>query len=612
MESRRRGALGIFKVVSWLGCLAALAVPTSGAEMEVHASRDREGEFWVQRSDGSHLPFAISQRQPAQPRESRGFGDCVDSDWPRDGFELIVSRRDRFSVRDLAIIPLRTPVTVVDVKAAESGNAVVLAVRGEYECSHHRGESFETTWFIVELSPKVRLLRQSRIQGGGRTCFPGDVARAQVDVEPELEFRDGALWFRLPLRSWVCYAGGERRGWFEWPVGHQPAAADLEEFASAIELARRAQDLGYQPYRSDSVGFGLVALWAENPFDLGGARFLGLETADGARGVVFLPRNGFQGGHTWRVDNLQSSAEDFGTRPLPEHLESEWPEAADIRTFHWSEAFLAARDDPRFRLLLSKGRVQIFELAMPCLKNAYPQPTKNEEERWVVQTEQEGSDLRIRAALLETCADHLAILGRESAVGFPESHVEVEEEAVRVRYGDPTFDVTAMERSKFLFDYLEDIDDLYPYEEVIFELDGAVQSIERSTPAAPERGEGWTVLHYPTCDFRVSYRAGSDAMMPREKGFVAPRLVEPDETFPPCQGPEVPVGWCSISGNISSNGEVSRLQLACPEGWPGADLQELRAFVEQWVFDPAADPDGQATSGFFYVDVSPRRATTGP
>lgn len=612
MGLKKRDLLLAMTSAWWLVSSTMMAVPLVGAELEVHSSRYEEGAFWLKRTDGSSISFVISQRGPAQPREPDGIGDCVRSDWPRDGFELVVSRGNVVStLRDIAIIPLRTPVTVTEIRAVESDDSVQIALRCDYECSHHRGQSYETSFVVVEIAPNLRLLRQSRIETGGRVCFPGDVATAQASLEPGFEVRDGELWFKVGLRSFVCWAGGERRGWYEWVVGQQPVAVDPAEFEGIVELARQAQELGFQPYRRAPFGADLTALWAESPYNLGGARFLGLQHSSGARTVVLLPRNGFSGGREWYVENTLPSPGGSRSRGLVGYLEEEWPEAASVRAFHWSDNFLAAREGQQVRLVLAEGPVQIFELEMPCLRDGYPAPTNNSAERWIVRTERIDGDLRAQAALLETCADHLAILAGDSAVGFPESHVEIDGRDARVHYDAPRFDVGPMERSKFLFDWLDAIESLYPYQEVVMGLDHEPELIARSSPTTPTEGAGWAVLRRPTCQFRISSYAGADYRIAVEPGSVPPRLVRTGDLESVCLESESPGHWCTFSGKITTEGSIVDLvPTSCSRDLPENAKNELQTFVEAWAFEPARDPGGEAIPGRFAVEVYPKQPQT--
>ncbi len=584
----------------------------SGAELEVKQSENQGGVYHVRTTEGRWLGFQIHQRGPSEAEISENESRRETSDQPHSGYELIVSLEPKRGLKDEEIIPLQSPVDVTDIKVIEDGSKVLLAIVCKHTRDHWRGAVIETRWIVVQIDPEVRFLRNSMLETRDLSpCSPGDFASAQASIKPGWEFRGGELWFEVPVRSWVCWNGGETRGSFEWQVNHRPARHDVENLDGLAVLAARAREIGYQPYAATVVVQGLKALMAESPTNHGASRFLGLNDRSRAEGAILLPQFGFQGGSSWWVRNNVENHPRGKFGFWVDHYRKEWPEVAEVETFRWSEEMLLARASATGSVLWKKGEVRVVEFSLPCIEHSYPQPNGNDRERWLIRTEPIGANLGIEAALLEPCADQ-PLFGGAGPVSFPEAEVLVAADSVTIRYGDPVFDIGSWAREKFLFDWLRSTWDLFSDGELVFGEAPTVR-IARTRAPVPTSGSGWRFLRYAHCDLEIRFNAGTSLRSGSAEKTGSPRPILTPESFPWCENPTGITTAVSMQAVISSTGRVYGIKRGYGgEMSSGLALPELQAFFEEWEFDPARDQEGNPIEGILSAHLNPRRAVPKP
>lgn len=577
--------------------------------LEVTPRSQRPGHFDVRRGNGKQMSFSVTMREPSNLDKNRISGDCRWSDWPRhEGFDLVVAHEPVSSPRHIVLVPLSHPMIVVDLLAVERNESVVVAIALDYACTPRYGELAAKTWVIVEIWPRVRLLRNSRLIEGRRGCSQHDFARARPRIEPSLGIRHGDLWFTVLLSSEVCWNGGERRGWFEWASGQPPAPNPLPELGRVADLATRFEELGFHPYRVSLLADGLTGLWGEVPQSHGAPRILGVKSSTGAKGLLVLPRYGFEWGHRWIVDNDGAQPGLDQTRRITAIDRGEWPEASFVGAFHWSERFLAARKQQRSRILVGDEQVKVFELEFPCIEHFHPVPTDKVTERWLLRTEVEEGEIQMQAALLEACAKGVFHYRDHASIGFPVSRIETVERSVQVDYGPPQFDVKVIEVDEILFDWLRDNNrNVFAIERVVFDLDSPTKTEKRSVRPVPTSGLGWTVLHFETCEFRIWHQAQMNTRALKAE-FEQPVLKVPPAPTDLCHDPAVLVPYCGFVGGITEDGSVTELSLQTCHRETTDDMKlKLQTFIEAWKFAPAKSPDGEPSPASLRVEIFPVR-----
>lgn len=584
-----------------------LPLVAQSTALEVIPHSQRPGQFEVRRGNGKRVVFSVTMREPANLDQHQISGDCRWSDWPRhEGFELVVAREPVSSPRHIALVPLSHPMVVVDLLAVERKESVVVGIALEYGCTPRYGDLAVKAWATVEIWPRVRVLRNSRLIEGGRGCSQRDVARARPRIEPSLGIHHGDLWFTVPLSSEVCWNGGEQRGWFEWAVGQPPAPNPLPAMGRVADLATRFEELGFHPYQVSPLAEGLTGLWGEVPQNHGAPRILGVESSTGAKGLLILPRYGFEWGHRWIVDNDGVQPGLDQTRRITDIDRGEWPEISVAGAFHWSEQFLAARKQQRSRILVGDERVKIFELEFPCIEHFHPVPTDSTTERWLLRTEVEGGEVQMQAALLEACAKGVFLFGDRSAIGFPVSRTETVKRSVQVDYGPPRFDAEGMEADKFLFDRLRNIRKVFAIERVVFDLDSPMKTEMRPAPQVPAAGQGWTHLLFESCEFQIRHTVSGQYPRGGDRTHIEPKMTSEPMSFAVCESAETSLSPCSFEGRIDEHGAVSDLRIgSCDREMPDEMKLQLQSFIESWRFAPAKTESDEATPAFLSVEVIP-------